>query len=278
MKEFHYLNGDIVHIDNAHIPINDIALGRGYGTFDYFQVWKGVPMHMDHHITRFMNSIRLLRLKTDITSSELKDALYRLLEKNNTDSAGVKLIATGGASANGFSIGQASIAIILQNYVEANQEQVMQGVRVLSYEYQRLLPEIKSINYLYAVYLSDKLDAAHAIEPLYYTSSSVRETARANIMAVINGRIVTPDEKILRGITRQTIIDEINIPCECRNITLDEMKSADEVFLCGTTKRALGVVKIDETVIGDGTPGPITMDVRKQLLDIEAELILQGKQ
>ena len=276
MQEFHYLNGDIVHIDDAHIPINDIAIGRGYGTFDYFQVWNGVPMHMDMHITRFMNSIRLLRLNTEVSSSELKDALYKLLEKNNNNSAGVKLIATGGASANGFSVGEANIAIIMQNYVEANQDQVRDGVRILSYEYQRLLPEIKSINYLYAVYLSDQLEAAQAIEPLYYTTDSVRETARANVMAVINGKIITPHEKILKGITRQTILDEINIPCECRNITLEEMKSADEVFLCGTTKRALGVVKIDDHVIGGGKPGPITMEVRKQLLDIEAELITQS--
>jgi branched-subunit amino acid aminotransferase/4-amino-4-deoxychorismate lyase len=135
------------------------------------------------------------------------------------------------------------------------------------------LPHIKSTNYLYNVYLSPQLKAAGAIEPLYYTSESVRETARANIFAVINGVLVTSGEKVLSGINREKTL-QLGYPVELRNITLEEMKNADEVFLTGTTKRAIGVTRIDDAIIGDGKPGTITMDIRKKLLAKEASLLV----
>ena len=155
---------------------------------------------------------------------------------------------------------------------------VANGIKLLSYEYQRLLPHIKSINYLYAVYLEQELKKANALEPLYYTQESVRETSRANIMAVFNGKIITPSEKILGGITRNKIIHRLGVDVEERNISLDEMKSADEVFICGTTKRALGVVQIDDKVIGNGKPGNITMMIREKLFEMEERLIAQKEE
>ena len=50
---------------------------------------------------------------------------------------------------------------------------------------------------------------------------------------------------------------------------MEELSSADEVFLCGTTKVALGVTHIDGQAIGNGQVGPITLLVREKLLGLE---------
>lgn len=271
MAKYHFLNGKIVNEEDAKVSVKDIALGRGYGIFDYFQVREGVPIHMKEHVERFQKSARLMRLNLSIDMEEIGVTVSRLLEMNNQENAGIKLIGTGGVSPNGFHIGEGSLAIVVLPYAGVDQKQVDQGVKLLSFEYQRLLPEIKSINYLYAVYLSQQLEEAGAIEPLYYTKESVRETARANIMAVIDGKIITPHEKLLEGITRRTIIDHAPYPIELRNLTMEELVHADEVFLCGTTKRALAVTKIDDHVIGNGKPGSLTMDIREMLIRMEGE-------
>ena len=67
---------------------------------------------------------------------------------------------------------------------------------------------------------------------------------------------------------QKTIIEKLDFPMELRNITLQELKEADEVFLCGTTKVALGVTHIDGEKIGSGKVGSITQEIRKQLISL----------
>ena len=270
MSKYSFLNGCIVLDDNAKISVRDLTLARGYGVFDYFQVKDNHPIHMYDQLDRLERSINGLRLQVKVDKEEIAVAVGELMAANKMTSAGIKIIATGGVSESGASIDEGSLAIMTFPFYVAPQELVEQGVKLLSFEHQRLLPHIKSINYLYAIYLSDQLSKSGAIEPLYYTKESVRETSRANVFAVIDGRLVTSNEKILEGITRKTIIEKLSYPTELRNISLEELKSADEVFLCGTTKVALGVTNIDGKSIGNGKVGPITNAIREQLLHLES--------
>lgn len=262
------LNGVIVKEEEAKISVKDIALGRGYGIFDFFQIREGKPIHMEEHLDRFERSSHIMRLHLNWDREQVVHIIYDLMKKNKVQSAGVKLIGTGGVSPDGASIANGNLATILYPFKSPSTELHKTGVKLLSYEYQRLLPHVKSINYLYAVYLSEELKKAGALEPLYYTPESVRETSRANIMAVKDGVIITPHEKILEGITRKTIIDKLDFPVELRNISLQELKESDEVFLCGTTKVALGVTQIDGEKIGNGKVGSITQEVRKKLISL----------
>lgn len=266
--EYSAINGIIVKEEEAKISVRDIALGRGYGIFDFFQIQDGKPIHMEAHLDRFERSSEIMRLDLKWDREQVVNTIQDLLQKNQVKSAGVKLIGTGGVSADGASIANGNLAIMLYPFKSPSTELHKTGVKLLSYEYQRLLPHVKSINYLYAVYLSEELTKAGALEPLYYTTKSVRETSRANIFAVKNGTLITPHEKILEGITRKTIIEKLDFPMELRNITLQELKEADEVFLCGTTKVALGVTHIDGDKIGDGTVGAITQEIRKKLISL----------
>ena len=60
---------------------------------------------------------------------------------------------------------------------------------------------------------------------------------------------------------------QLGIPSEERFCTLDQFKAADEVFIAGTTLEAMPVVQIDDAVIGEGSPGPITQQIRAAFLD-----------
>ena len=95
----------------------------------------------------------------------------------------------------------------------------------------------------------------------------VTEAPTANLFLVdASGRLATPPEsKVLLGITRASIIDlasAIGSPCDERDITVDELKRASEVFLTGTSKGVWPSLRIDRQKVGDGNIGPTTARLR----------------
>ncbi|HMQ06891.1 MAG TPA: aminotransferase class IV [Saprospiraceae bacterium] len=273
MTKLHFLNGQILPQSGMMIPVSDISVGRGYGVFDYFQMRKGVPFHMEHHIDRFFQSAEGLRLSIPFSKEDIIQGINSLIEKNHLQDAGIKLLATGGVSPDGFMPGIPNVAILVLDYMKPSTHLEDNGIALLSYRYQRELPHVKSTNYLLNVYLQRELKEAGALEPLYYTEKSVTETARANVFAVINGKLVTPAENMLKGINRQIVIDTMPFEVIQKDITLKELKEADEVFCTGTTKRAIGVTRIDNDMIGNGKPGSITSEIRQRIIDWEENYI-----
>ena len=72
---------------------------------------------------------------------------------------------------------------------------------------------------------------------------------------------------ILPSITRAVLLEvvvEVGIPVVERFCSLEDLKGAEEVLLAGTSAEALGVVQVDEAIIGDGAPGPITRRLRQE--------------
>lgn len=96
----------------------------------------------------------------------------------------------------------------------------------------------------------------------------VTEAPTANLFLVdASGGLATPPQsKVLLGITRASIIDiasAVGSACEERDVAVDELKSAPEVFLTGTSEGVWPVVQIDGQVVGDGDIGPVTARLRE---------------
>ncbi|MFN8346107.1 MAG: aminotransferase IV, partial [Spirosomataceae bacterium] len=56
-----YFNGAVIPVDQASVKINDLALLRGYGLFDYFRTYNGIPFQWDGYWARFTRSAEVLR-------------------------------------------------------------------------------------------------------------------------------------------------------------------------------------------------------------------------
>jgi D-alanine transaminase/branched-chain amino acid aminotransferase len=141
-----------------------------------------------------------------------------------------------------------------------------QGTKLISYQYQRDLPEVKSTNYLMAVYLRTAMRQAAASDVLYHDGSFALETSRSNLFVVTQkGTLITPRERILKGITRKHLLKVATelMPVEERELGLEEVWQAQEVFISSTTKGAMPVRQIDDYIIADGKPGPITRLLRE---------------
>ena len=190
------------------------------------------------------------------------------------------MILTGGYSMDGYEPALAPNLIILQQRLkEPSPDHFVSGIKVITHEHQRELPEVKSINYLMGVWLQQKVKEQQASDVLYYKNGLVSEFPRANVFMITHGgTIVTPAENVLHGITRKQLLQLAakKYTVEVRAVSLEEIKTAAEVFMTSTTKRILPIYQIDETVIGSGKAGPITTLLNADFIAMEEQLLNIG--
>jgi D-alanine transaminase len=98
---------------------------------------------------------------------------------------------------------------------------------------------------------------------LYNDQHELTEASACNVYVVKDGVVATPetDHQILPGITRLLLIQILradgSIPIEERNVTLEEMLAADEVWISSSTKEIAPVVLVDGQPVGDGSVGDV---------------------
>jgi branched-subunit amino acid aminotransferase/4-amino-4-deoxychorismate lyase len=91
---------------------------------------------------------------------------------------------------------------------------------------------------------------------------------------VKNGRIITPKNDILKGITRSVVIDlmqQNNLDFVEQEIKFSELLEADEVFVTSTTKEVMPIIRIDNVQMGDGKPGPTTKWIMQEFIKHKKE-------
>lgn len=258
MKKYCYYEGDILESEKVGLPLDDLAITRGYAAFDFFRIYNKVPFYFSEHYKRLVKSSETLGVEIGITEDEMRDILAKLCDVNECYDAQVKIIVTGGSAEDGITPGQSRLIITFADLIKIPDENFENGVKMITDEYLRFLPEAKTTVYANAVMLQKKKREQGATEILYVCEGKVSEASTSNIGIIKGGVMVTPHDNILRGLTMKVVVDlakKDGIKVEEREITLDELLSADEVFLMATNKRVLPVVKVDDHIISDGKVG-----------------------
>ena len=107
---------------------------------------------------------------------------------------------------------------------------------------------------------------------MYNHEGFVAEATGDNVFIIKNGIIYAPPIQAgaLEGITRNIVIKlakEEGLQVIEKNLTKFDLYVCDEFFLSGTAAEVIGIVEIDNRVIGDGRPGPITKMLRKKFFE-----------
>lgn len=272
-KKIGFNNGKFAELSNINIPVDNIAVNRGYGVFDFFGIINKKSFYVERHLDRFFNSLNLLRLKIDFSREEVKSLIESVIQKND-EIHYIKLFAI---PLNSEEIADLTSAfyILPVDSPPFNNDIYLRGGCLITKEYMRFLPEAKSTNYLPLIYWSAEISLGNAVDVLYYHSSLIHETSRGNIFLVKNKVICTPSSDILKGITRSVVIDiirEKDMQFAENPIKLNELYDADEVFLTSTTKKILPIVKIDDKTIGIGKVGETTKELMRLFQHLQGEL------
>lgn len=269
------INRQMMPYQEAMIHISDMAVQRGYGIFDFFKVVDGKPIFLDDHLDRFCHSAQRMHLDPGCSTDELRSQLLALLEKNNLPESGVRLTLTGGYSADGYSIAHPNL-LITQQVLRLERTVQETGIRLITYEHQRQLPDVKTIDYLMAIWLQPTIKSHGADDVLYHSNGLVTECPRANFFMVTQrGELVTPASNVLQGVSRKQLLSLASREFETseRDFTLDDLLQAGEAFVTSTTKMVLPVTEINGITIGDGSCGPVT----RRLHELFSKLSFSGK-
>lgn len=270
-----YLNDTFISYDAAALHVADLSVQRGYAVFDFFRTVNGKPLFIADHINRFFTSAEDMHLQVNKTKEELIFIIQQLIQQSSFPEAGIRILLTGGYASDSYIPTTPNLVITCQPIRTASVADFEKGYHVMSWQHQRELPHIKSINYLTAVWLQPLLKEKQMDDVLYHHSGIISEFPRSNVFIVTkDNRLLTPARNMLKGITRKKVIElaAAILPLEERDIQLEEVNDAAEVFLTSTSKKILPVVQVDGRNIGNGKPGVITKELYRRFLELEKNL------
>jgi branched-chain amino acid aminotransferase len=244
------LDGSVVPVAEATVPVTDEGLLRGDGAFEVVRLYEGRPYALDDHLRRMARSCETLMLEADL-SGVREDALAAC-EIADGATLLLRLVVTRGGH---------RIAVLepMPEYGDSLRLAVERHLPT------PLLRAAKSLSYA-ANMLAARRAAERGFDDalLVTLDDRVLEITRSTFFWVEDGAILTPplgDDEILDSITRRRVIDENEVTE--RPVTLDGLRGADEAFTAGTSFEVLPVTEIEG--IATFEAGPVTHTVMERV-------------
>ncbi len=268
--DVYYVNGKFVTENEAVISVNDMAILRGYGVFDFLRTYGKRPYRLKDHITRLQNSARLIDLKIPCPGQEIYDIVMDALNRSTYAEANIRLVVTGGVSADSITPGDgAKLLVMITDKHNLPAQWYSDGIKIILTHDERYCPGAKTTNYIPAILALRNARDQNAVESVYIDRyNRVMEGTTTNIFVFRGNTLITPVIDILPGITRQSVLalaaDHFDI--EERDLKKEELRLIDEAFISASNKEIVPVVQIDGMVVGDGRPGART----RKIMDIFA--------
>ena len=278
MPEIAYVNGRFGPLAEAVVSVEDRGYQFADGVYEVVAAYGGCPYALEPHLTRLQRNLKALHLPLDIRQYGLSAKLMEGLERSGFGEALIYIQVTRGVAPRQHELPAVPVApTVVMTFKKLHGRPPAlydRGVEVISTQDLRWKHcDIKSIALLPNILAKQAAVQAGAFEALLVDEAGrVTEGASTSAFCVRAGRLHTAliGCHILPSITRGILLDlarQLGIPIEEAFCTLAQFKAADEVFIAGTTLEAMPVVRIDDAVIGAGSPGPTAQQIRAAFLD-----------
>ena len=269
-----WMNGNVLPISQATIPVNDWGLVHSDITYDVVPVINGAFFRFEEYLSRFFSSMESLYLDPGMNKSEVQKALHQMVSQSGLRDSYVAMVCSRGRPKipgsrdprdceNHFFawcvpyvhvikpeiINQGATAWISQNVYRIPEESV--NPRVKNYhwgDFTQGIFEAKDNKYETVILLD--------------FDGNVTEGPGFNVFAIKDGVLITPDRGVLAGVSRKTVLeiaDYLGIGTSIRPLSVDELLAADEVFLSSSGGGVIPIVRVNETIYGNGVKGPISV-------------------
>ncbi|MGD1924892.1 MAG: aminotransferase class IV [Paracoccaceae bacterium] len=279
-----YVNGEIVHRDDAKVSVYDSGFLLGDGMWEGMRLYNRVWAFFDEHMDRFFDSCKAVSLDVGMDRAGILDALSRTAEANGmTTDAHCRLMLTRGVKDKPFQHPQLStsgptLVIIVEHSKPVDRLQT-EDIRLATVPQVRGLPMSQDAKYnshskLNCVLACLQAEQAGADEALMLDPHGfVNTTTACNFFIVRRGEVWTSTgDYCMNGVTRQKVIDlcrEDGIPVFEKNFSLYEAHGAQEAFLTGTFGAQVPVASIDGKPVGT-SDRPITARIQSLYKDLIA--------
>lgn len=268
MPEIAYVNGRVLPFAEATVSINDRGFTFGDAIYEVITAYNGRLFLFEEHMARLRRSLDEIRMEY-VDVATIGEQIREIYRRSQMPVAMVYLQVTRGVAPRSHAFpGQRpepTVVITVREFPHKEAELVARGVSCITVPENRWARvDIKTTNLLPNVLAKQLAVEAGCYEAIFIGANErVIEGTSSNIFIVKDDTLFTHplNHTILSGITRRFLIglaDEAGIAVREEHVTRHELYHADEVILSGTTTEVTPVLRIDDRLIGDGRPGPVT--------------------
>ncbi len=276
-----WMDGELVDWDQARIHVLTHTLHYGCGVFEGIRAYptKSGPgiFRLTDHIKRLFNSAKIFMMDIPFSLDDIVEATKMTVRVNGLNECYIRPLVYLGYGEMGLNPLPAPVNVSIAVWPWGSylgDEGVANGVRMKISSWQRhdpnAMPPAAKGTGMYINSSMAKIEALKAgydeailLSPQGYVSECTGE----NLFVVRHGRIVTPplSAGALEGITQDsvmTIARDLGLDVEFGNILRSDLYTAEEAFLTGTAAEVVPIASVDDRVVGDGKPGPMTRQIQ----------------
>ena len=274
-----FLNDKIIESSAAHINCADGGFLYGAGLFETMRASNGVVFALDDHLDRLFASAEKLKINLRGDKKFIADAVYQALNANGLKDARIRLTATSGAMNEDEP--NPTLLITAVKFEPYPKSYYDKGVLVILNSYRQNPQDVltchKTTSYFSRIFALGIAHQKRAAEALWFTTEGLlAEGCVSNVFIVKDSVLFTPSLKagILPGIARKTVLElagKNSIEAEEKELTIDDLLGADEVFITNVCMQVLPVIAVESHNVGNAKPGSVT----KKILALYTEFFNQ---
>ena len=282
-----WMNGKLVPFKNAKVHVLTHALHYSTSIFEGIRCYNttngSAIFRLPEHVDRFFNSAKMYGMKIRYSKKQISNAIIKTVKTSRLKECYIRPLAYYGYGTMGLTptLNKVDVSIACWKWkMGESKAGKFSGAKCKISKWIRIDSKSQPMQSKSAAnYSNAALARVEALKNGYdeaimlNNKGNVAEGSAENIFVVKNGIIKTPplDADILNGITRNSVIQLIkkeHMKLVEKNITVNELLKADEVFMTGTAAEVKSVTKIDKNAIGNGGVGEITKELQKSFMNI----------
>lgn len=271
-----WVNGCFVPLDEATVHIEDRGFQFADGIYEVIACFSGTFLDLDAHLKRLQRSCDAIAIVLPRPLNELKSLIQQTYALNPFDHAMIYVQVTRGVAPRSHLVKeqlQPTLVITVRELPEPAEEKLVHGTSGITrpdLRWKRC--DIKSIALLASV-LGKQEAESHGVDETFWLDDQnhLLEGCATNCFAIIDHKLVTHplDHQVLGGITRKMLLRLARthgLQVEERPWRLSEA-GLTECMMTSTTNAVMPVCQMNGEAIGNGVPGPVTMQLRQWMLD-----------
>ena len=264
-----FLNDGIADSAQAQISSADAGFLYGAGLFETMRASNGVVFALDDHLDRLFASAEKLKINLRGDIKYIADAIYQTLNANELKEARIRLTATSGAI--NAEKAEPTLLVTAVSFEPYPKEYYDKGIIVVLNSYRQnpsdVLAGHKTTSYFSRISALAVAHQKRAAEAIWFTvDGRLAEGCISNVFLVKDSVLITPSIKtgILPGIARKTVLElagKNSIKAEEKELTIDDLLGADEIFITNVIMQVMPVVAVESHNVGNAKPGTITKKI-----------------
>ena len=281
-----WLNGAFQPFNDSNVHLLSHTLHYGLGAFEGIRAYEtefgGAIFRLSEHTERLFDAAKKINIAIPYSKEELEAVQKEAMTKNKLQEGYIRPIVFLGSESMGLrakDLVSVNVAVACWEWPSyMDPEAKKKGISIIKSPYQQYENPLYSNNKIIGTYINSIMAlhdalAKNADEAILLDKNGfISEGSGENLFIIKDSKLLTPKTDFcLNGITRQTVMQiaiDLGIEVEEKNLIFDELVDADEAFFSGTAVEITPITKVDNSIIGSGTIGPISERLQSKYSEI----------